>query len=334
MGALAITWFLHDAAEVHGPNDPAYYWRMANGHVALAPLGYRILVPSVVRVLPLDHHVGFVIVTGVSLGIAAGGLGAWLERRTCRSRVMCGVALVAASGPVWWVLRSPYRPDSAMLALFAVAALLSDDRRWLMFACVAALAVAARDVSVIMGVVPLLSWWRERDARALVAFAVTVGSFVAVRGLVPVVARGFQHPAVIFAFRAREDGSIAMAVVLAICISFGAAWLFVPLAWRRLDEMARLWGVVALASVPTLLIAGDWSRLLAPAFLLVAAAAVASNRETIRIAVVAGLLLVSSYVSSPGVTLVTTAIGVVVVLTGGGRSSTSAVRADTVDADG
>ena len=43
--AAVTTWFTDRAARFDG-SDATLYWKMAHGHVAPAPFGYRILVPG------------------------------------------------------------------------------------------------------------------------------------------------------------------------------------------------------------------------------------------------------------------------------------------------
>jgi hypothetical protein len=312
---LVVAWGLHDPREVVGPNDPAFYWRMANGERVSAPFGYRILVPYLVRLLPVGHHFGFALVTAVSLTVLGVTVWVWLRRYVSGVRATAGAALVLASGPVWWQLHSPYRTDGAMMALLALAVLFSEERRWLAFAVVGVAAVVARDVSVIIAIVPLLAWRSERDNRALWATGAVVVAFLAVRGLVPVIPRALQHPADIVAFRAAQDGGLLTAIFIALAGSFGAAWFLIPGAWKRLDANTKRWAFVAAAAVPTLLIASDWSRLLAPAFPLACMAAVRSRVRTGALFVVAGLTMYPSLVpQSVSLLFLTTAVSAAVML--------------------
>jgi hypothetical protein len=313
--ALVVAWSLHDPREVVGPYDPAYYWRMANGQVVSAPFGYRILVPSFVRALPLDHHVGFVFVTAVSMTVLCVAVWVWLHGYVSSLRAAAGAAIVLASGPVWWQFHSPYRTDAAMMALLALAALFSDERRWVAFAIVAVMAVAARDVAVIIAIVPLLAWRAERDHRALWALGAIVTTFLLVRGFVPVIPRPLQRPGDILHFRAAQDGGLIIAVFLAIAGSFGAAWFLVPAAWKRLDTNTKHWALVGAAAIPTLLIASDWSRLLAPAFPLICMSAVRSRVSTSALFVVAALTAYPNWVpQSTSLLLLTTATSGAVML--------------------
>ena len=83
-------------------------------------------------------------------------------------------------------------------------------------------------------------------------------------------------------------------MLVAIGSSFGAAWAFVVSGWSFMDSMSRRWALVAAASVPTLLIASDWSRLLAPAFLIVAMGAAVSRLNPAVVFGVAVLLAITN----------------------------------------
>jgi hypothetical protein len=231
IASLGLAWTLHNPSQVHGPDDPSFYWRLAEGKTVAAPFGYRILIPWTVRVLPLDHHFSFVLVTALSVAVLAAALWCWGRRYASAGRVAAALAIILASGPVWIQLKSPYRNDVEMMALLAVAALCSDRRRWYTFSIIAVAAVATRDVAVIVAMVPLLSWRKERNSRALLAFLLTVTAFLAVRGLLPVIPRPLQHPSDILSWRASEDGGLLAALVFAFSTSFGAAWFLVPVSW-------------------------------------------------------------------------------------------------------
>ena len=290
----AVAWALHDPADVTGPNDPSYYWRMAEGNKVSAPFGYRIVVPSLVRALPVDHHVGFVLVTAASVTVLAAATWLWLRRHVDASRAVAGVALVLASGPIAIQLQCPYLSDATMMALIAVAVLLADREQWRLFAVVAIATVLARDAAVIVALVPLAAWVQSRNRSALLAAAAAVATCVVARALIPVIPRPFQPPRDVLAWRAASDGGLTRAAIGTALGSFGAAWLFVPLSWKRIDSRTKRWALVAVASVPVLFIASDWTRLLAPAFPLIAMAAVRSSVATKGLFVIASLLFATT----------------------------------------
>jgi hypothetical protein len=290
-----VTAVVHDAAAVRNPDiDPFYYWGMANGHTVLAPFGYRVLVPGLVRALPLDHDAGFVLLTGVALAVLVGALFTWLERHTTPARAVAGTALVVGSVG-WTQFQAPYRNDMAMLALLALAAVAADRDRWGWFTVAAIGAVLARDSGVIVALVPLAGFVLTRDRRALTAAFTTAAVFLLVRGLVPVVPRPLQLPSEILPFRAAMDGGLAASFLLAAGASFGAAWILVPLAWRRIDVRSRRWALPAVASMLTLLVGSDWARLLAPAALVVAIAVVRAPVRTWGLWTVTGSVALASY---------------------------------------
>ncbi len=327
--ALGVSWWLHDPADVLR-HDPYYYWRMAEGHVELAPFGYRILVPSIVRVLPMGHHLGFVVCTAAAITVAAVALWLWLRRHTVASRAAAGVAIFLASGPVWFQLRSPYRSDAAMMAFLACCALFADRNRWIAFAIAGMTAVLARDAAAIVVVVPVLAWWQRRDRAPLYAAASIVVAVIAVRGFVPVIPRAPQDPGDILAFRSEHDGGLWRSVLIAVCSSFGPFLMLIPQAWRHLDANSKRFAAVAVAALPSLLIASDWSRLLAPLFPIVCIAAVRSRVRTEALYAVAAMLL-SCSVAQPSldVVLLATASGVAALWLGGRRSGEPVGGRDT-----
>src|SRR4029079_12716695 len=177
VGAVAA-WMKHQAAFVHDPRvDPFYYWGMANGSTVLAPFGYRILVPGLVRALPFENHVGFVILTGVALAVLVGALYTWLERHTTPSRAAAGTALVVSS-VAWTQFQVPYRNDVAMLGFLALCALAADRDRWGWFTIAAVGAVLTRDSAVIVALLPLAAFAHQRERRALAGAVVTVLAFL------------------------------------------------------------------------------------------------------------------------------------------------------------
>src|SRR5262249_27520490 len=106
--------------------------------------------------------------------------------------------------------------------------------------------------------------------------------------------RSLQRPSEILPYEAVVYGSLLNAVLVAVATSFGAAWLLVGITWQRIDARTKLWGLVALATLPTLLIASDWPRLVAPAFVVVAMSAAKSEVSVWGLWGVAGTLALSA----------------------------------------
>jgi MFS family permease len=290
------SWLVHTRSGVKDPFfDAYYYWRMAQGQRTWAPFGYRILAPGVVRAMPLGTDVGFVVVTAVAIAVLAGVSYAWLSRHVPPVRAVAGVAILCSSTAVLGSLRVPYGTDVTMLALIAICAWAADQDRWLAFTLAAVAAVLTREAAVVLTLVPLAAFVRERDRRALVAVVAPALGLLAVQDLVQVYPRPLQQPSEVFGYLSRHYGGISSAVVVAVAMSFGAAWLLVPMAWSRLDATSKSWALVAVGSIPLLLIATAWGRLMAPGFVLVAIAAVRAPVRTWGLYGVAFLIAVTSF---------------------------------------
>ena len=331
IGTIAglVTWMVRDIAPHNDPfRDSYFYWRMAEGQKGWAPFGYRILAPAFVRALPTGTDVGFVLLTALSVALLASVTHVWLSRHVGPTRALAGVAIVCANVAVLGQLQVPYGSDATMLALVAVGALLADREQWLGFAIAAVAAVLTREAAVVLALVPLAAFARERDRRALVAGVATVLAYLTVQNWISVHPAPLQRPSEVLAFVTQLHGSILGAALLAVGTSFGAAWFLLPAGWSRMSSVSRSWVLVAGATVPMLFIATGWGRLLAPAFVVVAMAAVLSPVRTWGLYCVAGLTALAALCDNVpvAVSALAVGIGVVVAARGLGRHANASYR--------
>jgi hypothetical protein len=145
------------------PGDHHIYLFMAGhptGSLHLAPWGWRVLEPAIVRVLPGSSLVGFQLVCVASLIVAAVAIHAICRRLGLDRRLAdAGVLLfVSVSFATKYPMFDPWLPDSMALAAVALAVLFVLDDRPFAFAACLAVGVLAKE-SVVFAA-PLLYTFR------------------------------------------------------------------------------------------------------------------------------------------------------------------------------
>jgi hypothetical protein len=287
--------------------DGRFYVRMAEhpGTFADPTLGYRIMMPWLVSVLPGSTELGFEIVTVLSLALTAAMLFALLRRTQGDEAAWWGVVFFLVSGTVVRAIRDPYLVDALAFAFLIGAFTLAFARRWLSLAVALAGGVLAKE-TVLFVLPPSLLLGLRRGPRArLWRLAVVVAAPISVYLLI-------HRTSLVFSKRGhhsyladiphvipyeREKVGLVRAPIQAVLYSFGPLWLAVAAGYRHLESRWRAtFPYLPLAVVGSLAVAGDWPRLLGYAFPIVIAAAAALPISNTRRTVLATTVLLDTAV--------------------------------------
>jgi hypothetical protein len=154
------------------PGDHHIYLYMAQhpvGDLHLAPWGWRILEPGIVRVLPGSSRLGFQIVGVASLCVAATCV-YWICRRLGFDRRLASAGLllfISLSFATKYAMFDFWLVDPLAFAFTALAVLFAVERRAVAFACCLAIGVLAKE-SVVFAAPLLYTFGADRtfDRRA------------------------------------------------------------------------------------------------------------------------------------------------------------------------
>jgi len=264
---LALDAFVRDATVPRG--DDLIYERMAQDPFAphTFPFAYRIAVPYVVHVLPLDHGVSFSLLAWACSGAAGAFLYLLMERLGVARRLAIGLALLFVLSPPLLVesLRQGRNPD-ALTALVMCAGVYFVVARQRGALLVTVLLGALNRESALF-LLPLAyalwtdRWWNPRLARDVLLLGLpALGAMVALRWAVPTAGNGYGDAG--DRWKLLRQGVEGWAVNLRrIGTVAGPMWILAALALRDSPFARRSLVLVALcvASFP---FAGDWSRVM------------------------------------------------------------------------
>ncbi|MCW3040143.1 MAG: hypothetical protein JWM31_2048, partial [Solirubrobacterales bacterium] len=306
LAILVLDLLVADEATPRG--DDRIYELMAQhpGATHTFPFAYRVLVPTIVHVLPFGHTFSFSLLAWLCTGGAGAATYVLLRRFAVGDGLATALALVLATSPGLLIvsLRDGRNTDAATVFLMTLAVLLMVDRRPRALAAVLLLAALTRESAMFL--VPLTyAVWAARpldaDAarRTALVCAPAVVAYVALRLGIPTVGReqvlgygdGLLRGRVNNLRRGLDDGVTEARRVL---VAFGPLWLVAPLALRDTPFVRR--GLVLVACcLASMTFALDWGRmiLLAAPVVLVAAGVVLRRHRRLAVAVLVGCAVVN-----------------------------------------
>jgi hypothetical protein len=291
-------------------NDDLIYERMAQDPFATHtfPFAYRVLVPTLVHVLPFGHTFSFSLLAWLATAIAAGFLYVLLGRVGAPPPLAVGLSLCLALSPPLLIvsLRQGRNVDAATVAVMMAAVLFMVDRR--PRALAVALAIGALTRESAMFLIPLAyAIWAERlfDPAAFKLVAVVaapaVAIYLALRLALPTVGReqvagyGSLLGGRVDVLR---DGLNELATQLRRMFTvYGPLWFIAPLALRDMRLAQRGLVLVALCVV-SMTFALDWGRIIllaAPIFYPASAWVLRDHRRATAATLGAFALLIVVY---------------------------------------
>jgi hypothetical protein len=315
VGALAfVAIIILDALVRDEPSprgDDLIYERMAQDPFATHtfPFAYRILVPTIVHVLPFSHTFSFSLLAWLATGIAAGFLYVLVQRVGAPPPLALGLALCLALSPPLLIvsLRQGRNVDAATVAVMIAAVLFIIDERPRALAVTLAIGALTRESAMFL--IPLAyAIWAERlidvDAfkRVAIVSAPAIAIYVALRLFIPTVGRelvvGYGGSLLGGRFDVLHDGLNQIATELRRMFTvYGPLWFIAPLALRDMRLAQRGLVLVALCVV-SMTFALDWGRiiLLAAPIFYAAGAFVLRDKRQLSIATLAAFaVLIVAY---------------------------------------
>ena len=189
VGALAfVAIMILDALVRDEPTprgDDLIYERMAQDPFATHtfPFAYRVLVPTIVHVLPFGHTFSFSLLAWLATGIAAGFLYVLVQRVGAPPPLALGLALCLALSPPLLIvsLRQGRNVDAATVAVMIAAVLFIIDERPRALAVTLAIGALTRESAMFL--IPLAyAIWAERliDVDALKRVAIVSAPAIAI----------------------------------------------------------------------------------------------------------------------------------------------------------
>lgn len=156
-------------AAVYG--DAQLYVDLVRGGIDVeAPFRYRVVVPLLARALPLSPERALALISWLSLA-ACYALLLRLAHRLQIGALAAGTGLVLASctGTHLYNYQNPFITDAAGLLTTTLCLYALLARRFILFACVAALGIGVREASVFATPtwIATRQWWRTALALAL-----------------------------------------------------------------------------------------------------------------------------------------------------------------------
>lgn len=291
--------------------DDLIYERMAQDPFATHtfPFAYRVLVPTLVHILPFGHTFSFSLLAWLATAISAGFLYVLVQRVGAPPALALGLALcLALSPPLLLVsLRQGRNVDAATVAVMIAAVLFMIDERPRALAVTLAIGALTRESAMFL--IPLAyAVWAERlvdlDAlkRVAIVSAPAVAIYVALRLAIPTVGRelvvGYGGSLLGGRFDVLHDGLNQIATELRRMFTvYGPLWFIAPLALRNMRLAQRGLVLVALCVV-SMTFALDWGRiiLLAAPIFYAASAFVLRDKRRLSIATLAAFaVLIVAY---------------------------------------
>jgi ABC-type iron transport system FetAB permease component len=280
---LLMDALVRDAIEPRG--DDLIYELMAQEpfEVHSFPFAYRVLVPTLVHVLPFDHTFSFSLLAWLS-SAACGSVGYVLMRRFSAPRwLAAGLAVCLVTCPALFVtsLRQGRNVDPETVLVMLAGGLAIADRRPLALGIVVVVGAFVRESALFLIPFAYAVWaarlWDVRAARKVaLAGAPGVAVYVALRLALPTV--GSYGPLVSGRVELLKDAlSGPLGQVRRIFLAFGPVWFAALYALRDL-RYARRGLVLVAACVFSMLLAGDWGRVI----LLAAPVMYAGAAHTLR----------------------------------------------------
>lgn len=285
------------ADEATPRGDDRIYELMADhpGRTHTFPFAYRVLVPTVVHVLPFGHTFSFSLLAWLCSGAAGATAYVLLRRFAVGDTLAAGLGLFVATSPGLLIvsLRDGRNTDAATVFLMLLAVLFMVDRRPRALALTLLIAALTRESAMFL--VPLTyALWAARpvdpDAarRTALVCAPAVAAYVALRVGLPTVGRelvpGYGDGLLQGRWNNLHKGFDGWRTEgRRILTQFGPLWLLAPFALRD-TPFARRGLVLVAACLVAMTFALDWGRILlltAPVVIVAAGVVLQRHRRLV-----------------------------------------------------
>jgi hypothetical protein len=281
---LVMDAYVRDSPEPR--NDELIYELMARDPFDphTFPFAYRVGLPTLVHVLPMDHELSFSLLAWL-LSAACATLAYVLIRRFDAGRPLAaGLAFGIAISPVLFVvsLRQGAGVDPASVFVMFAGTLAIVDRRPLAFSLIVLVGCVFREAALFLVPFAYAVWadrlWDPAVLRTtLLASAPALVAYVALRAGIPTVARdqvlGYDSLVGGRVDVLREALEAPGVPLRRMAFAFGPLWLVAPFALRDLS-FARRGLVLVACCLLAMTFALDWGRIIflaAPVFAVASA---------------------------------------------------------------
>jgi hypothetical protein len=285
-------------------NDELIYERMAEEPFQphTFPFAFRVLVPTLVHLLPLDHTFSFSALAWLTTAACGSGVYVLVRRFGVDRWLAAALGICLALSPTLFVasIREGRGVDPESVLVMLLGALAIVDRRPVVFGAVVFVGAFVRESALFL--VPFAyAVWAERlwDLTALRRVAATgspaILAYTALRLAVPAL-----HREALIGYDSAIGGRVdvikanldqPLTVARRVFLAYGPLWGVAPFALRDLPFARR--GLVLLAGcVVAMTFAFDWGRiiLLAAPIFFVAAGWVLRDRPRLAVLTVAAFL--------------------------------------------
>jgi hypothetical protein len=300
--ALAAIWAAagpNSAAEITG--DARYYlalWSHPRAPTA-PPFTYRVLTPWLARLSGLDAFWAFALVTIVGLAVA--GVLLWavvLHDRTPR-QAWLALGLFVVSPAAVYALADHYLVDPVAYAFLAGVLLLLQRDRLTLAAAVCVVGLLDKEPVLFAAPVVLLLAVRARAWAPVVILLVGAPALYLVIHRTDWIANGAGREFPYFtegnlnSVVANQGGALR-AVLIALVVGLGPLAVAAALGWRSAAGVLRLWALLLVPIVLSVVVAGDWIRMLAYSAVVLVPIAAQRDWPTAGAALILGATAVSS----------------------------------------
>lgn len=271
VGVLTAVWAgagPHPVSEISG--DAPFYvalWSDPQQPVA-PPYVYRVLTPWLVRLTGLDAFWGFAVVSIVGLALTATLLWAVVLRDHTPQQAWLALGLFVLSPAAVFSVADHYRVDAVTYAFLAGVLLLLQRNRLTLAAIVCVCGLLAKESVLFAGPIVLLLAWRVRAWTAMVVLLIGAPALYLVLHRTNLIVHGAGREFPYFtgsnlATVVNYQGNVVRAMLIAIVVGCGPLAWAAALGWPTAGRLERLWALLLIPFVLSVVIAGDWIRMLA-----------------------------------------------------------------------
>jgi hypothetical protein len=256
-------------ADVTG--DGPFYLAMWSrpGEPTAPPYTYRVLTPWLVRPTGLDAFWGFALVTIVSLAVAGVLLWAVVLRDRSPRHAWLALGLFVFSPAAVYYLADDYRVEPVAFVFLAGVLLLLQRERLTWAAIVCVVGLLDKEAVLFAAPIVLLQAVRARAWAAVAVVLVGAPALYLVIHRTNLIAHGAGREFPYFtvgnleAVVRQQHGDLLLALLIALVVGFGPLAVAAAVGWRSASDILRLWALLLIPFLLSLIIAGDWIRMLA-----------------------------------------------------------------------
>ena len=232
------------------------------------PFTYRVLTPWLAHLTGLDAFWAFAVVTIVGLAATAVLLWAVVLHDRTPAQAWLALALFVVSPAAVYSLADHYLVDSFAYAFLAGVLLLLQRNRMTSAAIACVAGMLAKEPVLFASPIVLLLAVRSR-ARAAIAILLTgAPALYLVIHHTNWIANGAGRESPYFTESnlhtvVSNQGGALRAILIAVVVGFGPLAIAAVVAWSSATGLVRLWALLLIPFTLSMLIAGDWIRMLA-----------------------------------------------------------------------